>query len=426
MPNERYHRVMEEGYRAEKAQDWEQALQAYARAELLRPDDPAANRALTRVQIHRDHAFYKQAVKQARDAEEKGDWLTAANSYEEALRWNPNDVEAKTGRNNARFNLEMQQGHLAEQSQNWTAAKLAFNRALFHKPRDADALAALARLPRERQSVLWTPNRAQVDESNRSQPVAITTSPSTAVSNGKLPEIKVQLEWNRDGLPRSGSLAAKPSAESVAGYLLDKTGDSTIAVAVIPATDTNAWSLLGDYESVADDKTALYRLVGRHLLIAEHLLRDADLAQRRRGLAFALQATRAAARRIKDMPLAVAIADSFLLPHFETAGDTNSSAWLSSRSVLEEIIATYILAKDETRQTAGYRLMLERATDSNTADFVRFRLAQLSRKAGRDEEALKFLREITPGKGGMAGMRRLIPGIERKLQLQNPKQGVKQ
>jgi hypothetical protein len=134
----------------------------------------------------------------------------------------------------------------------------------------------------------------------------------------------------------------------------------------------------------------------------------------------------AAARRLKDMPLAVAIADSFLLPHYETVGDPDPTQWLSPLSVLEKAVATYILAKDEVRQTAGYQLMLKQVSDRNAADFIRFRLAQLSRKAGRDAEALEFLRAIEPGNGGMAGMRRLIPEIERRLQIRPASQGGKQ
>jgi hypothetical protein len=79
----------------------------------------------------------------------------------------------------------MQQWRVAEQSQNWLAAELAYNRALYHRPHDAEALAALARLPKEKRPFLALLNHTPT----------IAGAPSSiaaaATPNGKLPEIKV-------------------------------------------------------------------------------------------------------------------------------------------------------------------------------------------------------------------------------------------
>jgi hypothetical protein len=312
----------------------------------------------------------------------------------------------------------MQQGRSAERSGNWQTAELAFNRALFYRPRDAEALAALARLPKEKRLIV-----AATKPTLPAAPTQPSASIAT-VSNGKLPETKVQLQWNRDALPRADAPLAQPSAKSVAGYLLEKTGDGVVSVNAIPSTDLNAWALAGQYEALGSDALLLYRLVGQHLLIADHLLQDTDLAQRRRGLAFAVQAIRASRKQLKDYPLAAAIADAFLLPSLSETADERATEWLSRINVIEEACAAYKLARDPARQAIGYQLMLEYAPNRNAADFARYQLAQLSVKAGDGERALKLLNSIDPNNGGMAGLRRLIPGIERKFQSANPKKGT--
>jgi hypothetical protein len=229
--------------------------------------------------------------------------------------------------------------------------------------------------------------------------------------------LKVHLERRRQALPQNDAPLDQPSIETVTDYLFGKTGDASVTVNAIPSTDVNAWALAGQYESKATDTPSLYRLVGEHLLIADHLLKDPALAQRRRGLAFALQAVRGARKQLKDYALASAIADAFLLPSLAETADERATEWLSRLNVIEEACAAYKLARDPARQVIGYQLMLEHAPNRNTADFARYQLAQLSVKAGDGEKALNLLRSIDPNNGGMAGLRRLIPGIERKFQL---------
>jgi hypothetical protein len=136
-------------------------------------------------------------------------------------------------------------------------------------------------------------------------------------------------------------------------------------------------------------------------------------------LAIAVQAVRTARRLLKDAELATAIADSFLLPYVETVADERSYVWLSRANVLDEAIAAYKLAGDFVRQTAAYQMLLKFASNRNTADFARLRLAQLSQQDGNHQKALDYLKGIQSSGGGMAGVRRLIPGIEKKLQIQN-------
>jgi tetratricopeptide (TPR) repeat protein len=205
--------------------------------------------------------------------------------------------------------------------------------------------------------------------------------------------------------------------------ILAKSGARKVAVSVIPEVDVDAWAFARNQERVSGDSKKLYQLLGEQLLAADYLLQSIDLAQRQRGLAMAIQAGRGARRLLNDAELASAIADAFLLPNVKQTADEKPYVWLSRSNVIEEAIAAYQLAGDKARQAVAYQMLLEFAPNRNTADFARVRLAELNQQGGNYRQALEYLKAVAPGSGGMSAVRRLIPGVEKKLHLQSNKDG---
>jgi tetratricopeptide (TPR) repeat protein len=205
--------------------------------------------------------------------------------------------------------------------------------------------------------------------------------------------------------------------EWIVRYLLEKVG-GTISVNSIPALDENAWYCARLYDAAAKDAAAVLKLVAQHLLIADHLLMNKDILQRRQGLVVAVQTARCARSSLKDMLLATAITDVYVLPNLDAA-DEREWVMMSKSGILEDVIATYSATKDSDKLAAAYQLFIEHAPQ-HRADAARLKLAQLYQKQGQREKALEYLNEIKPT-GNVRGGRNSIP----RLQGDNTERGDK-
>lgn len=126
---------------------------------------------------------------------------------------------------------------------------------------------------------------------------------------------------------------------------------------------------------------------------------------------------------VKDGELAQQIADAYLMPHLQDA-DPNPSSYLSKQELLEIAVSAYGAAKDADKFLAGLKMLLENAPNPNVADGARLRLAVFLDRQGRYQEALDYLKQISPDEG-VGGARALIPEIEKKLQEQKRKEKQK-
>jgi tetratricopeptide (TPR) repeat protein/DNA-directed RNA polymerase subunit RPC12/RpoP len=412
VPENKFRQAMREAEEAENAQRWDDALNAYYRAERIKPHDANAENAWRRVEEKRRLAEYAEAMARGKAAEQSSDWATALREYQTALLRKSDDVEAKVCVAEARYQLPMKEGRAAEQQKQWELALIAYSHALAAKPNDAEATEAEQRVRKLRaEDVLKKVGAAESPKSAHTKIEAVRQSQ----------ELKTSLEWNRSDASLSSSATATEESAAkrkTVRRILEKSGTEKISIRAIPEADKNAWALARKQEALSGNPAKLYELLGEHLLAADHLLQHSERAQRQKGLAIAVQAARAARRLLNDAELAAAIADAFLLPHVESAADERPYVWLSRDNVFDEAIAAYKLAGDVLRQTAAYQMMLQLAPNRNTADFARLRLAQLCQKEGDHRRALDYLKAIHAQPGGMSGVRRLIPGIEKKLETQ--------
>jgi tetratricopeptide (TPR) repeat protein len=434
---------MREAEEAENAGRWDDAANAYYRAERIKPHDANAENAWRRVEEKRRLAEYAEAMARGKAAEQSNNWETALREYENALMRKSNDAEAKDSIARAQYQLRMKEGREAEQQQRWDMALIAYSRALAVKRGDVEATEAERRV-RKLRAEKTAPEIVADAPTQISQ--SKTDSKQTTLS-GKLPEqspprqqtapavkpvdVRVNLRWNAAELEKSALAQPQsvPSAQSqlkrsIARKILERSGQDTIAVTTLPKGDKDGWWCVKWYDSAADEPKRLYRYLGEHLLIADHYLANGEnIAQKRQGLGIALHAATALNDGNVDRTLAAAICDAFVLPNLELAAPGQCD-WTSERNILEQLGIIFEEAKLPAKVEAVYKLLLEKAPNRNTADYARYKLAQLYFEKARYEEALACLKAIDP-KEGMGGVKEFIPVVEKKMQGKAQKGGVR-
>lgn len=176
------------------------------------------------------------------------------------------------------------------------------------------------------------------------------------------------------------------------------------------------------YEAVPkQNPKVLYGLIADHLLIADtRYLKSKEIEERRKGLGMAVEACRCATHRLKDTALAVQIAEGYLKPHLDDA-DSVQFKYLGRANVIEAIVDVYAEAKDAPKLIDAFKLLVRDAPNRNTADAGRLRLAQVLDRQGEYAEAIRYLKEIDD-KEGVAGAKRLIPELEKKLKAKQAKE----
>jgi tetratricopeptide (TPR) repeat protein len=207
--------------------------------------------------------------------------------------------------------------------------------------------------------------------------------------------------------------------QNIRRYLMRKTR-RVAAGSALPAKTPWVWCW-EQYEAVPkQDPKGIYALVSEHLAIADRrYLNSKTVEERRKGLGMAVEACRCATHRLKDATLAVQIAEGYLKPHLDDA-DSVQWKYLGRQNVIEAIVDVFAEAKDAPKLIEAFKLLVRDAPNRNTGDAARLRLAQVLDRQGEYAEAIRYLKEIDD-KEGVAGAKRLIPELEKKLKAKEKK-----
>lgn len=194
-------------------------------------------------------------------------------------------------------------------------------------------------------------------------------------------------------------IGARSQPEYPAGALL-KWLEETSAKATTPAT---TWEVATD-----------------QLMVARSLLRSTVPGDRRRGLRAALSAQKLVLK-VGDEPLAAAIAEGFLVPHFDIADESGP---VGRAALIEPLYSRFIIydrrqfeedgltLAQEDLSRAFWRVMVSLAPTPDDAIWPRARLAKMLLRPGapgedaaaekaRRREAAEVLRGIAPGEGAL-------------------------
>jgi tetratricopeptide (TPR) repeat protein len=436
VPENKFRQAMREAEEAENAQRWDDALNAYYRAERIKPHDANATNAWWRVEEKRRLWEYAQAMMRGKAAEQSNDWETALREYQTALMRKSNDAEAKASVTRAQYQFHMQQGREAEQQKRWDMALIAYSNALVVKLNDAEATEALQRIRKfmtdaGKSAVVSETSiqnsKAEPPQTNSGQKGEKKTGPLQQKSGpSKQVETNVNLQWATSELSRVPTISLKDNSASpeqlktsIARTILEKSAKEKISVASIPYKEKNGWWCTKYYNGATENPKQFYQYVGEHLLIANHyLLEGKDALQKREGLAVALHAAAALNDESNDHDLAAAICDAYVLPNLDAA-EPGQCEWASKRNVIEQVAIIYEDAKQTSKMEKAFKLLLETAPNRNTADYARYKLAQLCYQKGRYDEALQHLKDID-SKEGMGGAKELISVVEKKIAGKGP------
>jgi len=125
-PEHKFRQAMRDGERAENLQQWDEAVNAFYRAERLRPKDAAASEAQKRVLEKQRLAEHAEAMARGKSAEQSGNWELALRAYQTALARRADDADAKDGIRRAQYGLHMIEAREAEQQKRWEMALIAY------------------------------------------------------------------------------------------------------------------------------------------------------------------------------------------------------------------------------------------------------------------------------------------------------------
>ncbi|MBA4149669.1 MAG: hypothetical protein H0X66_16275 [Verrucomicrobia bacterium] len=160
------------------------------------------------------------------------------------------------------------------------------------------------------------------------------------------------------------------------------------------ASDKNPWNLLKvQYDQPPDYKT-VYRNIGEHLMIAEHLLSQSEARQQANGMRIASELCDIAVDVAVDPWLAARICDAYIMPNLDKIEEKPKNG--PSREQYMNIAAKiYRVAEEKERQIELGKAYLAQATPGQRADQARWRLARTLEQNGDKKEALKYFQEIT-------------------------------
>ena len=144
---EQFEAAMQEGKQAEARKDKAGALAAYKNAVQDMPDSPEAKQAVARLEAEKRHDWFESVMKEATQAEAKGDRTGALADYNEAVQILPDSTEAKQGKARleavAKFMME---GARAEARKDWDNALVAYQNAWQRIPDAGDIKEAVERV----------------------------------------------------------------------------------------------------------------------------------------------------------------------------------------------------------------------------------------------------------------------------------------
>ncbi|MEX0775250.1 MAG: hypothetical protein WD042_05995 [Phycisphaeraceae bacterium] len=237
---------------------------------------------------------------------------------------------------------------------------------------------------------------------------------------GQLP-IEIDGKADRPTQPKADvkPLTVPELKARISGHVLKKAGIKSVQPPPLPHPDGDGnidfCPYAQEYLVVKKDKKQVYVLIAQHLTVVERLLHMHDIRYRRAGLGLAREVAAAAVDRVLDSRLASDITVAFILTNI-AAGDKSEQEYLSQNALRN--FATWVFAKsgDTDLLVETLRTMIADASNVNTADAERFRLAILLARLHRRTEAVAVLEQVTETTE-QSGPQRLLQKLRREIAL---------
>ena len=138
----------------------------------------------------------------------------------------------------------------------------------------------------------------------------------------------------------------------------------------------------------------MYRFIGEQLTVAEQLLKGDETSLQLMGLVMASEASVYARTNVLNLWLGARICEAYLWPNLALVETTNRTL-LTPSTVLDLCEAAFKEADETNHLIRSYEYLIGKTTGSQQQmDLPRFRLSRLYQSLGRDEDALKLLKEI--------------------------------
>jgi len=196
-------------------------------------------------------------------------------------------------------------------------------------------------------------------------------------------------------------------------YLKQRAERSEFNPSLDAANEKTPWNTLkAQYNQPPDYKT-VYRTIGEHLVIAEHLLNQESPQKQAEGMRIVSGLCSTALDVAVDPWLAARICDAYIVPHFSKI-DEKPKYGLTREHFMDVAGRVYRAAEEIDRYVQLSRTFLSMAKTDQKIDQARYRLGRALEDNGQKQEALKYFQEIThPSLTNNASRR--IASIERSL-----------
>ena len=159
-------------------------------------------------------------------------------------------------------------------------------------------------------------------------------------------------------------------------------------------TPYNYWKCAKYYREHEKSRLSVYAAMARDLGHADRLLMAADPSVRRSSVGIADTVITYALLTLKDLPLAVAVCDAYLMPNLDLA-DSRREQHLSKPHLLATAITAYSKGNEPVKMQRAAELALEDAESLNAKDACRFQIARALQRQKKHAEAIALLKEVT-------------------------------
>lgn len=164
-------------------------------------------------------------------------------------------------------------------------------------------------------------------------------------------------------------------------------------------------------------RQAVARAVYEHVLVADDILQKSQklsdpaavAQQHRRVMMLAEAAALRASVVLNDAPLVVLIREAYQLPYLKSAS-TEADHAISQEHIVEAISAAYETTKETDKEISALKTLISIASNRNTADSGRAKVAQAYARKGDYARAIAYLQAIRDP--SISGAKNLIPKYE--------------
>jgi hypothetical protein len=169
----------------------------------------------------------------------------------------------------------------------------------------------------------------------------------------------------------------------------------------------------------AKSYTAMYKVIGQELWVADRLLESKNPQHRRTGVSLAMEATLEAIRDAENGWVASRIIAGYLWPNLDLATDVNRRSAFNLDTLLEECANILRQADDFDGLVRNYQMMLAHAGTPQRRDQAHAQMSMAYEQAGYFQEAIGALRQIKATNDFRWALNR-IPRIERQMKFSAP------